>query len=532
MAAHSHPATSLLRVPLEEVALLARTRSKAFDRGLTDSLSALGSAAARSAPATASEEAKREETSPSVRAVSGVIDGLRALKRRIAASLESEDAHLRSTRLRVRQLGEADGGVKQAWGSTSAADEPPPLAPPTTPQAPTPDASTWKLLDELLVEYMLRHGHDQSAMELALSRALPTSAISPMLMELSALVRSLEAHELQPVIDWCGVHRARLRKLGSPLECMLRVQSFRVLACSGSVSAAISYARQHFPSLEAEHPSIIRHAMGSLAHRSPPTTHPPVVGSACTPPSEASWADLIVELKTAHASMISAPSRSTLVLTLAAALATLQTPHCIHRSPPIPYPSTASSCSSSSAHTIDAARSVAQPAPTQAPPPPPPPPPLPPPPARVMPPPPPPPPPPAPPPPPLAPPPPPSSTSTTTTHLPTPPPAHASWTHEGPTSSDAPSRDASPCECPTCLFPYSLLLSNLPHVQRSHSTLVCRLSGKLMHEDNLPMVLPDGSVWSYEALRALTDADGILTHPQNGAIRLRFDAHLRRAFFL
>ena len=57
-----------------------------------------------------------------------------------------------------------------------------------------------------------------------------------------------------------------------------------------------------------------------------------------------------------------------------------------------------------------------------------------------------------------------------------------------------------------------------------------RLSRECMHEDNLPMVLPDGNVYSYRALEALTGADGTFLHPQTGE-RLRLD-QMRKAFFL
>ena len=84
--------------------------------------------------------------------------------------------------------------------------------------------------------------------------------------------------------------------------------------------------------------------------------------------------------------------------------------------------------------------------------------------------------------------------------------------------------------CPVCSWPYSQLARGLPTVQRPHSTLVCRLSGEHMHENNLPMVLPDGQTYSHKALTALAAPDGTFAHPTTGE-RLGLD-QLRKAFFL
>ena len=51
-----------------------------------------------------------------------------------------------------------------------------------------------------------------------------------------------------------------------------------------------------------------------------------------------------------------------------------------------------------------------------------------------------------------------------------------------------------------------------------------------MYEDNLPMALPDGQIYSYTALQKRTAPDGTFAHPLTGE-RVRFD-QLRKAFFL
>lgn len=55
--------------------------------------------------------------------------------------------------------------------------------------------------------------------------------------------------------------------------------------------------------------------------------------------------------------------------------------------------------------------------------------------------------------------------------------------------------------CPTCNEPYLSLSKNLPHSQHINSILVCAISADIMDENNPPMALPNGNVYSYNALK-------------------------------
>lgn len=59
---------------------------------------------------------------------------------------------------------------------------------------------------------------------------------------------------------------------------------------------------------------------------------------------------------------------------------------------------------------------------------------------------------------------------------------------------------SAPPACPVCTFPLSCLAQSLPVAQRTHSRLRCRLTGALMDDKNPPMVLPNGYVYSKQAL--------------------------------
>lgn len=71
--------------------------------------------------------------------------------------------------------------------------------------------------------------------------------------------------------------------------------------------------------------------------------------------------------------------------------------------------------------------------------------------------------------------------------------------------------------CPTCVEPYLSLAHRLPRSRHENSVLVCSISGQIMDENDPPMAMPNGNVYSYAALRALADEnDGIVKDPQNG----------------
>jgi hypothetical protein len=55
--------------------------------------------------------------------------------------------------------------------------------------------------------------------------------------------------------------------------------------------------------------------------------------------------------------------------------------------------------------------------------------------------------------------------------------------------------------CPACTYPLSCLARSLPIAARTHSRLICRLTGALMDDKNPPMALPNGFVYSRSALQ-------------------------------
>ncbi|KAF8348744.1 macrophage erythroblast attacher isoform 1 [Amanita rubescens] len=61
------------------------------------------------------------------------------------------------------------------------------------------------------------------------------------------------------------------------------------------------------------------------------------------------------------------------------------------------------------------------------------------------------------------------------------------------------------------------LAEEVPQSHHANSTIVCRITGKIMDEDNMPMVLPNGQVYSREALEEIAARNnGIITCPKTG----------------
>ena len=58
-------------------------------------------------------------------------------------------------------------------------------------------------------------------------------------------------------------------------------------------------------------------------------------------------------------------------------------------------------------------------------------------------------------------------------------------------------------ECPVCKPTGRLLSKGLPTAQQLNTQLVCRITGEVMDENNPPYTLPNGQVYSLNALTTL-----------------------------
>jgi macrophage erythroblast attacher len=69
--------------------------------------------------------------------------------------------------------------------------------------------------------------------------------------------------------------------------------------------------------------------------------------------------------------------------------------------------------------------------------------------------------------------------------------------------------------CPVCVPPYADLAAELPLSHHENSCIVCRITGQVMNENNPPMILPNGHVYSQKALQEMAiKSDGSITCPR------------------
>ncbi|EGC35819.1 hypothetical protein DICPUDRAFT_151775 [Dictyostelium purpureum] len=83
-------------------------------------------------------------------------------------------------------------------------------------------------------------------------------------------------------------------------------------------------------------------------------------------------------------------------------------------------------------------------------------------------------------------------------------------------------------QCPLCDEAWRKLAISLPVSLQSHSSLVCRISGEIMNDENYPMVLPNGNVYSKNSLVEMREKQGKIIDPRTGD-EFKFD-ELKRAF--
>jgi len=73
--------------------------------------------------------------------------------------------------------------------------------------------------------------------------------------------------------------------------------------------------------------------------------------------------------------------------------------------------------------------------------------------------------------------------------------------------------------CPACNPTFSKISGDLPCALHSHSRLRCRITGDIMNEDNPPMVLPNGFVYSKKAILDIASRNGgKMVCPQTNAV--------------
>ncbi|KAH9848379.1 CTLH/CRA C-terminal to lish motif domain-containing protein [Lenzites betulinus] len=84
--------------------------------------------------------------------------------------------------------------------------------------------------------------------------------------------------------------------------------------------------------------------------------------------------------------------------------------------------------------------------------------------------------------------------------------------------------------CPICNVDLGALAKEVPYSHHVNSTIVCRVTGKIMDANNMPLAMPHGQVYSKEVYKEqASHNDGYVFDPNNPGDKARF-ADLRKVF--
>ncbi|KAK0732787.1 CTLH/CRA C-terminal to lish motif domain-containing protein [Apiosordaria backusii] len=187
---------------------------------------------------------------------------------------------------------------------------------------------TWsrQRLDRLIVDYMLRHGFNESADALAKDRNMLELVDIDTFVTMSKIRQSLENGSVQEALAWCNENKKELRKMQSNLEFELRCQQYIELNRSSSSTRlldAIAHARKHIIPFSNTYPTEVSHIAGLLAYR-PDTPYEPYASLYST----GRWKMLADLFTDAHHKLLGLPQFPLLHIALSSGLSALKTPAC------------------------------------------------------------------------------------------------------------------------------------------------------------------------------------------------------------
>ncbi|KAI1062975.1 hypothetical protein LB507_005857 [Fusarium sp. FIESC RH6] len=334
----------LLRLPSELLRKNFRTAHFAIEKDTA----ALKTLLKDSATATVSGRASQEDV---IRNVDAMITRMRGLKRKLTTNAAEEALLHTQTAARIAHLDEL-------YKMDSVEDV---------------KYETWsrKRLDRLVADYLLRHGYNETAKELADQRGINDLVDVDTFVAASRIRDSLMKESVVEALAWCTENKKELRKmdvsqppsrtvtchadtLQSKLEFMLRFQQYIELVRSQSpskVNEAIAHAKKHLIPYRTTFRREVEQACGLLAF--PPGSK--AYGELYKP---SRWAELANLFTKTHNQLLALPAVPLLHVALSSGLSALKTPACHTHSPNPPQSSSASHTTSSTDVTETAASTL------------------------------------------------------------------------------------------------------------------------------------------------------------------------------
>ncbi|KAL7910017.1 CTLH/CRA C-terminal to lish motif domain-containing protein [Trichoderma velutinum] len=287
----------LLRLPHE----LLRKNFRAAHFTIEKDTSSLKSLLKESATAAISGKASQQDV---LKNLDSMISRMRGVKRKLGACAEEEGRLHEQTAARIQHLSElytmqsVDDVKYEAWSR--------------------------KRLDRLLTDYLLRHGYNNSARELASEKGLENLVDVETFVAMSRIREALLNHSVVEALAWCTENKKELRKMDSKLEFMLRLQQYIELVRTRSDNEAITHARKYLQPYLTTYRKEVMQAGGLLAI--PPDSTTTGVYSHLYKASR--WNELADVFTTAHNSLLALPSVPLLHVALSSGLSALKTPAC------------------------------------------------------------------------------------------------------------------------------------------------------------------------------------------------------------
>mmetsp|Transcript_50502 Transcript_50502/g.100820 ORF Transcript_50502/g.100820 Transcript_50502/m.100820 type:complete len:397 (+) Transcript_50502:146-1336(+) len=138
--------------------------------------------------------------------------------------------------------------------------------PPDLERAIKPVVIEGKLLNQVIVEHLVRSGRVDLARSLAKEAelVLPDATVAPY-QAIFDIVDAIPRRNLSPALQWVQEHEDELASRNSPLPFRLARMHFLQLVEQGRVDEAVAYARGAFPRHAGGHLSEILRLMGTLA---------------------------------------------------------------------------------------------------------------------------------------------------------------------------------------------------------------------------------------------------------------------------
>lgn len=192
-------------------------------------------------------------------------------------------------------------------------------------------------VDVLIQDYIARHGYKDTLAcmerrEMDMNKCHTSDLVDGILYEeLNLLVESLEKKDCSKALEWCKVHRSKLKKMKSSLMFQLHVQEFvQILRLGGNTkenkAKAIAYAKTHLSPYATTYPDDFQRAASLLVLQD----ILPESSTCVTLFNENRWHDLVSQVRQEFLTLHGVALTSPLETYLKAGISSLKTPEGMH----------------------------------------------------------------------------------------------------------------------------------------------------------------------------------------------------------